>query len=79
MRHEPVLVEEVVSFLRPRPDGIYVDATVGLGGHAAALLAAGAGRLIGIDRDADALAIARRQLESGAARVELVHADYRDQ
>jgi 16S rRNA (cytosine1402-N4)-methyltransferase len=78
VRHEPVLVEEVVSFLRPRPDGIYVDATVGLGGHSAALVAAGAGRLIGIDRDADALAIARTQLESAAARVELVHADYRD-
>lgn len=76
--HEPVLVDEVVGFLRPRPDGIYVDATVGLGGHAAAVLAAGAGRLIGIDRDAEALAIARRRLESAAARVELVHADYRD-
>jgi 16S rRNA (cytosine1402-N4)-methyltransferase len=76
--HEPVLVDEVVGFLRPRPEGIYVDATVGLGGHAAAVLAAGAGRLIGIDRDADALAIARRELESAAARVELVHADYRD-
>jgi 16S rRNA (cytosine1402-N4)-methyltransferase len=76
--HEPVLVDEVVGFLRPRPEGIYVDATVGLGGHAAAVLAAGAGRLIGIDRDAEALAIARRQLESAAARVELVHADYRD-
>ena len=76
--HAPVLVDEVVAYLRPRSDGIYVDATVGLGGHAAALLAAGAGRLIGIDRDADALAIARRQLEDAAARVELVHADYRD-
>ncbi len=76
--HEPVLVDEVVGFLRPRPDGIYVDATVGLGGHAAAVLAAGAGRLIGIDRDAEALAIARRRLKSAAARVELVHADYRD-
>jgi 16S rRNA (cytosine1402-N4)-methyltransferase len=76
--HAPVLVDEVVGFLRPRPDGIYVDATLGLGGHSTALLAAGAGRLIGIDRDADALAIARETLESAAARVELVHADYRD-
>ena len=67
-----------MSYLRVRPDGIYVDATVGLGGHSTALLAGGAGRLIGIDRDAEALAIARETLESAAARVELVHADYRD-
>ena len=73
-----MLVDEVVGFLRPRPDGIYVDATLGLGGHSTALLAAGAGRLIGIDRDADALAIARETLESAAARVELVLADFRD-
>ena len=69
---------EVVSYLRPRPDGLYVDATVGLGGHAAALLAAGAGRLIGLDRDAEALTEARARLDEAAARVELVHADYRD-
>jgi len=41
--HEPVLAAEVVSFLAPRSDGVYVDATIGLGGHTAALLAAGAG------------------------------------
>jgi 16S rRNA (cytosine1402-N4)-methyltransferase len=79
VRHEPVLAAEVVSFLRPRLDGCYVDATVGLGGHAAALIAAGAGRLIGIDRDAEALAHARARLtEAGDTRVELVQADYRD-
>ena len=77
--HEPVLVAEVVALLRPRPDGVYVDCTVGLGGHAAALLEAGAGRLIGIDRDAAALALARdRRSRERRSRVELVHADYRD-
>ena len=78
MGHAPVLVSEVVSFLRPRADGVYVDATVGLGGHASALLSAGAGRLIGIDRDEAALALARAALAEAGNRVELVHANYRD-
>jgi 16S rRNA (cytosine1402-N4)-methyltransferase len=73
-----VLVAEVVAMLAPRSDGLYVDGTVGLGGHAAALLEAGAGRLIGIDRDAAALAQARERLAAWRDRVELVHADYRD-
>ena len=65
--------------MQPRPDGVYVDCTVGLGGHAAALLDAGAGRLIGLDRDEAALAIARARLTARAGgRIEFVHADYRD-
>lgn len=75
--HAPVLVTEVVAMLRPRPDGMYVDCTVGLGGHAAALLEAGAGRVIGLDRDGAAIARARRRLQAFGDRVELVHADYR--
>jgi 16S rRNA (cytosine1402-N4)-methyltransferase len=74
--HEPVLVSEVVSWLVPRPDGIYVDGTVGLGGHTAALLEAGAGRVVAIDRDEDALAVARGHLGAGS-RVTFVHDDYR--
>ena len=74
--HAPVLVAEVVSLLAPRPEGVYVDCTVGLGGHAAALLAAGAGRVIGIDRDEAALVETRRRLADG--RLELVHGNYRD-
>jgi 16S rRNA (cytosine1402-N4)-methyltransferase len=76
--HEPVLAAEVVSFLAPRPDGVYVDATLGLGGHSAALLEAGAGHVIGIDRDAAALARARTRLGPYGDRVAFVHADYRD-
>jgi 16S rRNA (cytosine1402-N4)-methyltransferase len=68
---------EVLSLLAPRPDGLYVDCTVGLGGHTEMLLEAGAGRVIGLDRDARALAHARTRLAGFAARVELVHADYR--
>jgi 16S rRNA (cytosine1402-N4)-methyltransferase len=76
--HVPVLAAEVVSILAPRREGVYVDCTIGLGGHTAALLAAGAGRVIGIDRDARALGIARTRIGAGADRVEFVHADYRE-
>jgi 16S rRNA (cytosine1402-N4)-methyltransferase len=61
----------------PRRDGVYVDGTIGLGGHAAALLEAGAGRVLGIDRDERALEIARERLAGFGDRVDLVHADYR--
>jgi len=76
--HEPVLVAEVVALLAPRPDGVYVDCTVGLGGHAAALLEAGAGRVIGIDRDETALSHSRERLAHVGSRLVLVHANYRD-
>jgi 16S rRNA (cytosine1402-N4)-methyltransferase len=76
-RHDPVLSAEVVSILAPGPGGVYVDGTVGLGGHSAALLEAGAGHVLGIDRDERALEIARERLVGFGERVELVHADYR--
>jgi 16S rRNA (cytosine1402-N4)-methyltransferase len=78
-RHDPVLVREVVELLRPQPGGTYVDGTLGLGGHTAALLAAGAGRVIGIDRDAGALAVARDRLAGLLDRVTFVHDNYADQ
>jgi 16S rRNA (cytosine1402-N4)-methyltransferase len=73
-----VLLAEVVAALEPARGGTFVDCTVGLGGHARALLDAGAGRLIGLDRDADALAVAGDRLAAFGARVTLVHSDYRD-
>ena len=75
--HVPVLTVEVLQHLHPERGGLFVDCTMGLGGHAQALLEAGATRLIGLDRDPDALAIARATLARWADRVELVHADYR--
>ena len=76
--HEPVLVTQVMDLLQPSGGGVFVDCTAGLGGHSRALLEAGATRLIGIDRDVSALAIAREALGSFGDRVELVHADYRE-
>ena len=77
MTHIPVMTAEVLQFLRPDQGGLFVDCTVGLGGHSRALLEAGASRVIGFDRDLDALARARDTLAPWGDRVELVHADYR--
>ncbi len=76
--HVPVLTGEVLRQLQPERGGVFIDCTVGLGGHAHAMLDAGATRLIGLDRDGDALAHARVALSAFADRVELVHADYRE-
>jgi 16S rRNA (cytosine1402-N4)-methyltransferase len=72
--HEPVLLKEIVEFLRPnRPDGTFVDATVGLGGHAEALLERNpATRLLAIDRDPRALEMARERLRKFEGRVTFV-------
>ena len=78
MTHAPVMTAEVLQYLQPERGGVFVDCTVGLGGHARALLEAGATRLLGLDRDRDALDIARQTLAPWAARVDLVHADYRE-
>lgn len=78
--HIPVMVEEVVSFLISNPDGFYIDATVGTGGHAERILSRGGKnlRLLGIDRDPKAIEIARENLQKFAARVELAVANFQD-
>jgi 16S rRNA (cytosine1402-N4)-methyltransferase len=76
--HVPVLLDEVRALLQPERGGVFVDCTVGLAGHARMLLEGGASRLIGIDRDSDALAIAGAALAPFGDRITLVHADYRD-
>lgn len=75
--HAPVLLNETVAFLNPSRGGTFVDCTLGLGGHTAALLEAGATRVIGLDRDPRAIEVARERLSSWGDRVLLVHADYR--
>ena len=75
--HTPVLLDEVLEWLRVRPDGIYVDATLGAGGHSAAIAERlSSGRLISLDRDAQALEIARERLKEFGNRVTLVHAPF---
>ena len=71
------MTREVLAFLAPEHGGVFVDCTIGLGGHARAVLESGATRVIGLDRDSAALAVAARNLEAWRDRVELVHADYR--
>ena len=68
------MLDEVLEWLRIKPDGIYVDATLGAGGHSAAIAARlSSGRLISLDRDAQALVIARERLKEFASRVTFVH------
>src|SRR5258705_11500059 len=75
--HEAVMVAEVLEHLEASRGGLFVDCTVGLGGHARALLEGGASRLIGLDRDPAAIAAARNALSEFGKRVEVVHSDYR--
>ena len=75
--HEPVLRVETVDQLAPAGRGVFVDCTVGTGGHTEALLEAGATWVLGLDRDAEVLGLARERLAVWEDRVELVHADYR--
>jgi len=75
--HEPVLRLETVEQLAPAGRELLVDCTVGNGGHTEALLEAGAKRVLGFDRDAEVLPLARNRLEVWKERVELLHADFR--
>ncbi len=78
MSHVPVLLAEAVELLAPERGGVFVDCTVGAGGHAAALLEAGpaALRLIGVDRDPQALEAAARRLRPFGGRARLLEGDF---
>lgn len=76
--HRPVMCEEIVHALLPTKEGVYLDATLGGGGHTAALLEAGAGKVIALDMDGEALAYAGRRLACFAERLSLHHANFAD-
>ncbi|MDF1577880.1 MAG: 16S rRNA (cytosine(1402)-N(4))-methyltransferase RsmH [Desulfurivibrionaceae bacterium] len=78
--HLPVLLDEVLEFLKPRSGGIYVDGNLGLGGHAGAVLrrSGPAGRLIGLDWDDRALALARANLAGFGERATCVRGNFAD-
>jgi len=78
--HVPVMMDEVIDLLQPGPGGIYVDGTVGLGGHSAAILEKihPDGLLLGIDRDNDSLAKAAERLKIFSDRFRPVHDNYKN-
>jgi 16S rRNA (cytosine1402-N4)-methyltransferase len=78
--HTPVLLTETLQFLSPHPTGIYIDATVGSGGHAEAILnrLSDRGKLIGLDADSDAIEFAVNRLKQFGSRVTLVQENFRN-
>ena len=78
--HIPVLREEVLTYLNPKSGGLYVDATIGLGGHSLSVLQKSApkGKLIGIDRDALALSKCEKRMKVFKNRVSLIHGNFSD-
>jgi 16S rRNA (cytosine1402-N4)-methyltransferase len=78
--HIPVMLDEVVWLINPQPGGVYVDCTLGSGGHTLGLLeCAGTGaRIIGIDRDQDAISNAKRELLHFSDTVTFVHGKFSD-
>lgn len=73
--HRPVMLVQAMEYLNPSPGGVYVDCTVGAGGHSREILRRleGRGRLIGIDRDPAALEVAASNLAASPEQVTLVH------
>ncbi len=78
--HTPVLCDEVLSYIKPKPDGVYVDATIGLAGHSLSILkeSSPTGQLLGIDKDENALAIARKRLNDFQDRSKLIKGNFLD-
>ena len=78
--HTSVLLKETVDGLNVRPDGTYVDATLGGGGHAFEVCSrlSDKGRFIGIDQDADAIEAASKRLEGFGEKVTIIRSNYRD-
>ena len=79
-RHRPILLKEVMHFLNPLPGNVIIDATIGGGGHSEEIIQKiyPSGKLIGIDRDTDALRIAQERLESLGRPFKLINKNFRD-
>ena len=79
-KHKSVLLDETIDSLNIKPDGIYVDGTLGGGGHSLEICKrlSDKGRLIGIDQDLDAIAAATERLKDYKDRVTIVHSNYQD-
>src|ERR1700749_1771910 len=77
--HESVLLSETLGFLKPRSGKVYADATLGAGGHTAAILEACApdGRVVAVDRDLRAVEHARERLAPYGDRVQVLHGEFR--
>ena len=79
LNHRPVLLRETIEWLAVERGGLFVDCTVGLGGHSEAILqAASDAQVLGIDRDEEALELARKRLAAYGSRFRAVHADFRE-
>lgn len=77
--HRPVLLRETIELLAAERGGLFVDCTVGLGGHSEAILQASSDtEVLGIDRDEEALELARQRLAQYGSRFRSVHADFRE-
>ena len=75
--HASVLLDETIRTLDPQPNGVFIDATLGLGGHAEAILEkASNSHVVGIDQDLEAIAIAKERLTRFGKRVQIVHANF---
>ena len=79
-QHIPVLLNEIIDILSPTSEGIYIDGTIGLGGHTSAILDASTpnGRVIGIDLDPYALELVKNRLGNPKNRLTLVHGNFRN-
>lgn len=78
--HIPVLLNEALEFLKPESGGIYMDGTLGLGGHTVEILKRShpGGGVIGIDRDPEALKVAKERLQGFEDRVQIIHGNFAD-
>src|SRR2546428_4530133 len=74
--HRPVMLQEVLTWLQPRAGGIYLDGTIGAGGHSLAILEASGpdGRIVGLDRDATAVGTGREGLRPYGGRAVVLQA-----